>query len=118
VVIPCSPAGQRACTVPGAADAAHGSGVCASGVSSRLQQALQLASAINAAVPPLSAGIFTRQENLNWHPGDPQLRKQGGWWLQSLVHYDSLGNVLHQHRVTAEIFLSQPVSAAAAGATH
>jgi hypothetical protein len=69
---------------------------------------------IPPAFGPPRPGIFTHMDNLNWEPGYEQLKKQGGWWLQSLVHYDSAGNVLHQHRVTAEIFLNMPVGGACA----
>ena len=59
--------------------------------------------------PACPAGIFTHGSNLDWHPSPKELNKRGGWWLQSLLHYDPAGVVLHQHRVTAEIFLFNSV---------
>eukprot|EP00878_Enallax_costatus_P040548 GHUV01046855.1.p3 GENE.GHUV01046855.1~~GHUV01046855.1.p3 ORF type:complete len:120 (-),score=34.15 GHUV01046855.1:107-466(-) len=55
-------------------------------------------------VPP--GGVFTGGAALGWAPGLDQMNKQGNWWLQGLVHYDYLGEVLLIHRVTGEVSVS------------
>jgi hypothetical protein len=52
---------------------------------------------------PTSGGVFTHVRNLGWQPREEQTQKQGGWWLQGLVHYDTSGEVLLIHRVTGEV---------------
>ncbi|WIA31646.1 hypothetical protein OEZ86_002526 [Tetradesmus obliquus] len=52
-------------------------------------------------VPP--GGVFTNLAHLGWNPRDGQMKKQGNWWLQGLVHYDYQGEVLLLHRVTGEV---------------
>jgi hypothetical protein len=50
-----------------------------------------------------SGGVFTNLAHLGWNPRDGQMKKQGNWWLQGLVHYDYQGEVLLLHRVTGEV---------------
>eukprot|EP00882_Tetradesmus_deserticola_P022210 GHRQ01024103.1.p1 GENE.GHRQ01024103.1~~GHRQ01024103.1.p1 ORF type:complete len:287 (+),score=92.86 GHRQ01024103.1:2155-3015(+) len=52
-------------------------------------------------VPP--GGVFTNLAHLGWNPRAGQMKKQGNWWLQGLVHYDHQGEVLLLHRVTGEV---------------
>ena len=46
---------------------------------------------------------------MGWQASRAQMNKQGGWWLNALVHYDPDGAVLLSHRVTGEVRLySEP----------
>jgi hypothetical protein len=50
-----------------------------------------------------AGGVFTNLAHLGWNPREGQMKKQGNWWLQGLVHYDYQGEVLLLHRVTGEV---------------
>ncbi|PNH11233.1 hypothetical protein TSOC_001928, partial [Tetrabaena socialis] len=58
-------------------------------------------------IPP--AGVFTHQSNLDWHPAADRLHRQGGWWLNALMHYAPDATPLWAHRVTGELHMTSAV---------